>query len=659
MSHYYFSNTPHGVRKNGTKINTKLHHDYICRQDNYAQIEGRGKEELLYTVSGNMPLWADSPTDFWDAAEKHRGVNGRAYREFKFALQEELTLAENIECVERLIKETGIKDNHAYSYAVHDKPAAFSKEHQNTHCHLMFNEKIIEKDRTLPADRYFKNYAKNKAGELTGGYRSSREFIAKEKTHELRKLYADIVNAKFKEKGLDCRIDERSLVAQYEDLMMQGKTDEAELVNRQPSIHLGNAYKNPATMQKIIEKIEETEAETEAAASGYHVQDNFSDMTSQEQKIALFANDVVIRQIARQLQQERARLKKEQLAKKAKIEAQEIQNEEMIITAGDVYTHLENKYNHYANEADKNLAEYKAIKAKILNEKQLEVMAKDRLLNGQYLKDIKEYGKIAAELKTLNLKIKSLYGNKDKARELASTINKERLLKNKRQTISRKLSSNKAIIENSSDKLNEIRQTLKAENEVLLSQNKKVYASFRAVQNMADRYNEAMQKLAKEDKSTILFADKIPAKINRKNTINGIVVGEMPTAVLNKDIYALTQEINPNIYKSVKLGDDIKKGSVPIYYVNLKDTSNPKVFRSYESAYLYDRKELPKRKREPDIVTKARSNRKEAIANKVSAIADKFVGNNNQTVKGRWHEDEQTKDKLKQTEKNMYQGWSL
>jgi hypothetical protein len=37
----------------------------------------------------------------------------------------------------------------------------------------MFNEKIIEKNRPLEPDMYFKNYAQNKFGEPTKGYRSS------------------------------------------------------------------------------------------------------------------------------------------------------------------------------------------------------------------------------------------------------------------------------------------------------------------------------------------------------------------------------------------------------------------------------------------------------------------------------------------------------
>ena len=193
MAHYYFENTPHGKRKDGTKLNTAIHYDYISREGDYTNMKNR-QEDLKITSFGNLPDWADNPRDFWQKAEEHRNKpKGRAYREFKFALQEELSLEENIKCVEKFLKETGIKDNHVYSYAIHDKTAAFSKKHRNIHCHLMFNEKIIEKNRPLEPDMYFKNYAENKLGEPTKGYRSSRDFSTKTATIDIRKLFADIV----------------------------------------------------------------------------------------------------------------------------------------------------------------------------------------------------------------------------------------------------------------------------------------------------------------------------------------------------------------------------------------------------------------------------------------------------------------------------------
>lgn len=200
MAHYYFENTPHGTRKNGTKLNTKTHYDYIFREGEYAHMENR-EEDLAFTSYGNIPNWADHPGMFWEEAEAHRDKpDGRAYREFRFALQEEFTLAENMKLVEQLLKETGIKDHHTYSYAIHDKAATFDKDHRNIHCHLMFNEKIIERDRPLSPEKFFNHYAVNRAGEPTQGYRSSREFLTKEMTLHLRKRWAEIVNEKFQKK---------------------------------------------------------------------------------------------------------------------------------------------------------------------------------------------------------------------------------------------------------------------------------------------------------------------------------------------------------------------------------------------------------------------------------------------------------------------------
>ena len=173
--HYLFRNIPHGKAKNGNLINTRVHYDYICREGSYSNMRGR-EEDLVYTKSQNMPAWAESPKEFWQACEDNRTPAARGYREFLLGLQEELTLEDNIDCVEKLLQQTGISENHAYTYAIHDKTATFDKEHRNIHCHLMFNEKIIEKDRPLGPELYFKRYSVNLEQELTGGYKSTRDF---------------------------------------------------------------------------------------------------------------------------------------------------------------------------------------------------------------------------------------------------------------------------------------------------------------------------------------------------------------------------------------------------------------------------------------------------------------------------------------------------
>lgn len=664
MAHYYFENTPHGKRKDGTKLNTATHFDYIFREGDYANMKNR-QEDLKITSFGNLPDWADNPRDFWENAEKYRSKpNGRAYREFKFALQEELTLEENIQCIEKFLKETGIKDNHVYSYAVHDKVATFSKEHRNIHCHLMFNEKIIEKNRPLEADMYFKNYAENNLGEPTKGYRSSRDFSTKTATINFRKLFADIINDKFQEKGLDIsisEISEKSLKAQRQELLNQGKVEEAELLNRTPAPHLGNAYKNPAILERIMEKIDETDAKADEAADGFMEQEKEENLSIQEQKIQLFANDVVIRQVAKQIQQERLRLKKEQQTKKAIAEAEEIKQEAMIITTGDICKHLDTKINEFEEKAAENLAVFKAAQKNILSEQRLELLAKDKMFNNNYSKDIKQYDKLSKELKQINSILPTLYGKADKIKELSSLSKKSQELSSSRTKIGKRISAYKIELTTNHEKYTSILNQLKKENEDTISKNKILYARYKYDMLQVQKYKTALDKLSKEDKNTIIFSDKISSKLEHKNKLNGITpLKDLPSITNNNNTYFI---IDKNNNKAVKIGDDIIQGKVPVYYLKT-DNTKISIQKSNEFAFLYARKKqisniLQKKLNEHPIIQEAYQQRQTFIADKISKIADNIVNNDIKQSKTTWQENEQITDKTKLAEKKMYNEWSL
>lgn len=663
MAHFYFENTPHGKRKDGSKLDTGKHYDYISREADYANMKNR-QEDLKLTSFGNLPEWAENPRDFWQKAEEHRNKpNGRAYREFKFALQEELTLEENIQCIEKFLKETGIKDNHAYSYAIHDKPAAFAKEHRNIHCHLMFNEKIIEKNRPLAADMYFKNYAQNKFGEPVKGYRSSREFSTTASTVKLRKLYADIVNDKFREKGLNISISEKSLKAQRQELLEQGKVEEAELLNRTPAPHLGDAYKNPVVMERIMTEIDETDAKADEAADGFMEQETEEDLSIQEQKIKLFATDVVIRQVARQLQQERARLKKEQQAEKARAEAQELEQEAMIITTGDVCEYLDTKTAEFEKKAAENLAAFKAAQKNILDDKRLEFLAKDKMFDGNYSKDIRQYSTINKELKHLQEVLPTLYGKKDKVHELTALSRKNSELTKKRNEIGKRIGNYKTTLANNPEKFNTIFSELKKQSEEAITKNKALYSRYKYDMLQAQKYKSAREKLSKEKRDTILFSEKIASQLGHKNKLNGTTsLKDLPSAVNNNNVYFFTEQ-KSNIIKAVKIGDDIVKGKVPVYYLKVENADKPvikSVSKSDEVAYLYARKEQTvRRKNLHPIMQEAYKKRSRSVADKISKIADNLVNDNVQQARAKWQENEQTTDKTKLAEKKMYNEWSL
>ena len=661
MAHYYFENTPHGKRKDGTKLNTATHFDYIFREGDYANMKNR-QEDLKITSFGNLPDWADNPRDFWENAEKYRSKpNGRAYREFKFALQEELTLEENIQCIEKFLKETGIKDNHVYSYAIHDKVATFSKEHRNIHCHLMFCEKIIEKNRPLEADMYFKNYAKNKLGEPTKGYRSSTQFTSKQATHNLRKLFADIINDKFQEKGLDISISEKSLKAQRQELLKQGKMEEAELLNRTPAPHLGNAYKNPAVLKRIMEKIDETNKKADEAADGFIIQEKEKKLSIQEQKIQLFANDVVIRQVAKQIQQERLRLRKEQQAKKIIDEAEKIKQEAIIITTNDICIYLDIKIKELEEKTAESLTAFKAAQKNILNEQYINLLAKDRMFNNNYSKDIKQYGILSKELKQIDGVLPTLYGKADKIKELCSLIRKRRELNSSRTKIGKRINAYKTELTTNNEKYNSILNQLKKENEDSISKNKILYARYKHNMLQVQKYKTALDKLTKEDKNTIIFNDNISSKLEYKNKLNGITpLIDLPSIVNNNNIYFIFDQ---NKNKAVKIGDDIIQGKVPVYYLKT-DNINISIQKSNEFAFLYAQKEQTSnisqnKLNEHPIIQKAYKQRQIFIVDKISKIADNIVNNDIKQYKTTWQENEQTTDKTKLAEKKMYNGWSL
>ena len=661
MAHYYFENTPHGKRKDGTKLNTATHFDYIFREGDYANMKNR-QEDLKITSFGNLPDWADNPRDFWENAEKYRSKpNGRAYREFKFALQEELTLEENIQCIEKFLKETGIKDNHVYSYAIHDKVATFSKEHRNIHCHLMFCEKIIEKNRPLEADMYFKNYAKNKLGEPTKGYRSSTQFTSKQATHNLRKLFADIINDKFQEKGLDISISEKSLKAQRQELLKQGKMEEAELLNRTPAPHLGNAYKNPAVLKRIMEKIDETNKKADEAADGFIIQEKEEKLSIQEQKIQLFANDVIIRQVAKQIQQERLRLRKEQQAKKVIDEAEKIKQEAIIITTNDICIYLDIKIKELEEKTAESLTAFKAAQKNILNEQYINLLAKDRMFNNNYSKDIKQYGILSKELKQIDGVLPTLYGKADKIKELCSLIRKRRELNSSRTKIGKRINAYKTELTTNNEKYNSILNQLKKENEDSISKNKILYARYKHNMLQVQKYKTALDKLTKEDKNTIIFNDNISSKLEYKNKLNGITpLIDLPSIVNNNNIYFIFDQ---NKNKAVKIGDDIIQGKVPVYYLKT-DNVNISIQKSNEFAFLYAQKEQTSsisqnKLNEHPIIQKAYKQRQIFIVDKISKIADNIVNNDIKQYKTTWQENEQTTDKTKLAEKKMYNGWSL
>ena len=681
MAHFYFENTPHGVRKDGTKLNTRTHAEYICREGEYAKMKDR-EEDLVFKTSGNMPEWTDTPADFWEAAELNRRKNGRAYREFRFALQEELTLAENIELVEKLLAETGIQKQHAYTYAIHDKTAAFDTEHHNIHCHLMFSEKKIEKDRPLSAEKYFKQYAENTQGEPTQGYRTNAYFAQTETTIQLRKRWAELANDKFAEKGLSCRISEKRLHQQKLELIAAGKTDEAELLNRTPAPHLGKAYRNPAVMEKIHEQILQT---NQAADESITTQDSdFSALNPQEQTIRLFANDVVIRQVARLIQQERQKLLQELADERARKDAENLVQEPYAITLDDIYCYAGKRANNYQQQAEQKLQEYLLLKRSLADEKQLRVMAENQMIGQEYLAAKKQYAAISQNLSVLETSAAALFGKKDKIDELAKCALQINELKKQRSQLGKQLYYFRQKIQGpEKEKFVHILGELTKENEVKILEAKAVYKEYLQSQKQTARYTDLLHKLADEDHSLLIYTEQIPRLLNRSCRINGTQpVRSLQIIGYMGDSYALLDKPGPQA-TAVKIGDPITRGTVPRYLLTLKGIPDKKharwiVQNVQESkdaqtkkaavVRLYNRSQnseqnhppQPPKKVSHPAIEHAVQNRKKIVADKIARITETVLQDKEKTGRFNLHWDEdRIKDKAVQDEQQIYQGWNI
>ena len=681
MAHYYFENTPHGLRRDGSKLDTKIHAAYITRSGKYAHIRNR-EEDLVCTKSGNMPDWADNPLAFWEQAELHRRKNGRAYREFRIGLQEEFTLEENIALVERFLEESGVKQQHAYTYAIHDKNATFDKSHRNIHCHIMINEKIIEPDRPLAPDKYFKNYSENQQGKPSSGYRTNAYFADRNTTIALRKKWAEIVNEQFKEKGMSERISEKSNLDRMQELKEAGKMDEADLFDRVPSPHLGSSYRNPKIMERIEERIRKVDIKNDEADDSDIA--SVGNMSEQEKTIAYFANDFVMRKIARIIQNERLLMQKEIEEKRLQEDAAEIISEPYIITLGDIYDAVAEKAEAAATTTEEKLSIYRAQK-KALRDKTSLLRAAERAVLGNRLSELKKaYAENAKALEKARKERNMLIGVPGKIHELASYGHRIEVLTQKQKKIGYALRIEKEAAENRKDEIDKVLQEMQIENQSKEQTAKKSYKEYLVAKNAEKDLSELMQRLKDEQRNTVIFSERLPKALTRRMKLYGKErIGNLKFRVLQGQSFAILpnkqgqsfailpnkKDAQTNIIFAVRLGDDIKDGCVPLY--ELRETSSERTGKPRLTAYRTDKKmplyDANKSKKDKETTPSSSSTLEAAkrqryaeIQDKVSSIVNYLTKTQEPVGKLRAHwEEEQLHDKAVQQEEKMYRGWSM
>lgn len=501
------------TKDNLGKIESKRHFDYICRESKYKNIRNHG-EDLRHKSNGNLPLWAKEPGLFWDASDNNERKNGCAYREIQVGLAQELSLDDNIKCVEKLLEELGIKKEHAYSYAIHEKPAQHDKDMTNIHAHIMFNERAIEKDREIktPED-FFKRYSTNKNNEPTGGYKKNPRFEDKFFLQDTRKRWEKILNEKFKENGIDEEVSCETLQKQKEKMYSKGENQIADMMNREPVPKMAGLFRNPNIQKEIDQKISDFE-------SGLIETKPIQEMDYVERNVTLYAKDAVLRRTARQLQQSRKKQIKQFLKDKTEEEAKSIRESPVVITVGDMKEYFSKKAKDIFEQIQKEEETYNRERKSILNKKWYNAEALQRMTNGEYQKKRKAaqevrriYEEAEAKDKSMldrsvpNWQVRYLEYNLDKIKKRTAAEEKQKELTN-------------LINECQVKRKQEYEATLKAiekENAQKSMNAKKAYGKIKTLEKEEEACHEILQDFDKADPETILFSEPIPKQLTRND----------------------------------------------------------------------------------------------------------------------------------------------
>ena len=196
----------------------KLYSEYYGETNDYSRKGGVLHTEILLPPNA-PPEYKDRQT-LWNAVEKaEKNKKAQLAYNFDIALQNELTMEENINLARRFVQEHFVNKGMIADLAVHepDKENGIS----NTHFHVMTTMRPLNPDDTW-GNKQHREYVLNENGERKKDENGNYIFIAVHTTdwHEpetlehWRDAWCRMVNAEFERKGIATRIDHRSYEAQ-------------------------------------------------------------------------------------------------------------------------------------------------------------------------------------------------------------------------------------------------------------------------------------------------------------------------------------------------------------------------------------------------------------------------------------------------------------
>lgn len=212
----------------------KLHSAYYGEDADYTRKGG-----VIYTeifLLPNAPNEYKDRETLWNAVEKaEKHPRAQLAYAYDFALQNELTLDENIALARRFVEEQFVSKGMVVDFAVH-APDKRDGGIPNPHAHLLCPMRPLDgngewgakQHRVYRVDDHGER-VRDKAGRYVFDAVPTTDWGEKETLLHWRKEWANYINLAFEQKGLSCRVDYRSLEEQGSD--------------RLPTIHEGPAVR--------------------------------------------------------------------------------------------------------------------------------------------------------------------------------------------------------------------------------------------------------------------------------------------------------------------------------------------------------------------------------------------------------------------------------
>lgn len=202
----------------------KLHSEYYGEDSDYTRKGGVICTGILLP-SHAPPEYKDRET-LWNAVEKaERGKNAQLAYSFDIALQNELTMDENILLVRRFLSEQFISRGMVTDFAIH-APEKEDGGIQNPHFHVLCPIRPLDASGKwgLKQRRVYRldeagNRITDGNGKLLFDAIPTTDWGDPATLETWRAAWSELCNSMFEEKGLDCRIDHRSYLRQGLDLL--------------------------------------------------------------------------------------------------------------------------------------------------------------------------------------------------------------------------------------------------------------------------------------------------------------------------------------------------------------------------------------------------------------------------------------------------------